>query len=68
MNRKFDYKKIVELYAKYQNSTLVAKELKCSTATVCNVLKCYNVPICRRLKHYFDLNFFEKIDTEEKAY
>lgn len=68
MNRKFDYEKIVELYQKYQNSTLVAKELKCSVTTVCKVLKRHNIPICRRLKHYFDLNFFEKIDTEEKAY
>lgn len=68
MNCKFDYEKIVELYTKYQNSTLVAKELKCSAATVCKVLKRYNIPVCRRLKHYFNLNFFEKIDTEEKAY
>lgn len=68
MNCKFDYEKIVELYTKYQNSTLVAKELKCSATTVCKVLKLYNIPVCRRLKHYFDLNFFEKIDTEEKAY
>ena len=68
MHRKIDYEKIVELYQKYQNSTLVAKELKCSISTVCNVLKRYNISICRRLKYYFDLNFFEKIDTEEKAY
>lgn len=72
--------KIVELYQGGLPMSAVAKELKVCPGTVAKVLKAFGIKArpqhqpghsrgrTKNRKYHFDLNYFEKIDTEEKAY
>jgi hypothetical protein len=54
------------------NAVEIAEELGCCPETVYNLLKKHNIPRRPRelslRKYNLDVNFFSKIDTEEKAY
>lgn len=58
---------IIKQYLDGKSTKDLAEEYHMSTVNVVNLIKFRNIP--RRYCHYFfDFNFFEKIDTEEKAY
>lgn len=71
---------IIYLYKKGLSMREVAKQLNVCTSTVKNVLDYYNVDkrpphmkghskgTSKNRKHFFNLDSFEKIDTEAKAY
>ena len=73
-------KSIIDLYTKGLSMREVAEKLNISASTVKNVLIYYNIEIrpahqkghskgtSKNRKYFFDLDYFEKIDTEEKAY
>lgn len=65
---KFDYEKIVNLYLQHKDVSIVEQEIGCSKTTVCYVLKKFGINVRRKSKYNFDVDYFEKIDTEEKAY
>src|SRR5579859_2720079 len=63
---------IIKLYNLKFNTHQIAHQFNCSPTFIVNVLKKYNIP--RRLsstyksKYIINDNFFDTIDTEEKAY
>lgn len=72
--------KIIELYVNGKSMREVAKAANLSVSTIKNVLDKYKIEkrpmhhkghslgTSKNRKHNFDLNYFENIDTEEKAY
>ena len=72
--------KALELYASGKSLREVSKELNVCPATISNILHAHGIDTrpqhveghskgtTKNRKHIFDLNFFEKIDSEEKAY
>lgn len=68
-----DLKDICSLYEGGNSSITIAKQYNCSYPTITRLLKQYNVeirqPTLRKRTHQLiDENYFEIIDTEEKAY
>ena len=71
---------IVKLYQQGLSFRQIAKKFGICTSTVKNTLQAMNVQIrsqhmpghskgtTKNRKYFFDIDFFEKIDTEEKAY
>lgn len=60
-----------ELYLKYGNQNKVAEELGCNSKTVGAWMKKFGIKTVGSQgarKHSYNEKFFEKIDTEEKAY
>ena len=71
MNTKFDLDRLIKLYQQGNSTRQVAKEIGCSQNTVIRLLKENDIP--RRQPsshrtHTFNYNYFDSIDTEEKAY
>ena len=63
---------IKDCYNKYHNKSVVARIMKCGTDTISKILKDSGIDptpvyILRR-KYEIDDNYFEKIDTQNKAY
>lgn len=67
-----DESKLVEMYENGDSTIKIAKVFNCATATINTRLKKLGVKMKSnkeyRTKYSFDHNFFETIDTEEKAY
>jgi hypothetical protein len=62
---------IIERYCKGESSVKIAKDFNVTYQTILKIIKFYGKPIKRcgvYKKFNFDDNFFENIDTEEKAY
>lgn len=72
--------KIISLYNCGMSLSQVAKEMNISPSGVSVILKTFNIKLrpqhmkghskgtTKNRKHFFDIDFFDKIDTEEKAY
>ena len=65
-------KSVIDQYQQKLGSTTICKKFDIDFSTVLNILRRNNIPIrsireSKRIYHYND-SFFEKIDTEEKAY
>ena len=62
---------IVQMYTSGMTSTEIAKKFNCIDSSIINRLRDWNIE-CRPCSfyktHFINENFFEKIDTEEKAY
>lgn len=71
MNTKFNLDELIKLYQQGHSTRTVAKEIGCSQNTVMRLLKESNIlrrePSSHRI-HTFNYNYFDSIDTEEKAY
>lgn len=71
MKTKFNLDKLIDFYLHGQSTRQVAKEIGCSQNTVVRLLKEHNIlrrkPSSHRT-HTFNYNYFDLIDTEEKAY
>lgn len=60
---------IINLYKEKNMSVInISKKLNISTSHIYNILKCNNIKVKKTKKYSFNENYFEKIDTEEKAY
>lgn len=73
--RKFSKKDIEDMIISYKNGgniSRVAKEFGCSSSYILKIMKNNNVPIIPQTqtqrKRLINENFFNIIDTEEKAY
>ena len=65
-----DNKLVIELYNQKQSVMTIAKKLGCSHPHICNILRRNNIPIKKHKefrKYILHDNFFEKIDSHEKA-
>lgn len=71
MNTKFNLDELIKLYQQGHSTRTVAKEIGCSQNTVMRLLKENNIlrrkPSSHRI-HTFNYNYFDSVDTEEKAY
>lgn len=73
MNSKIEnteYNNIKKLYLNGLSSPKIAKQYNVNEITICKILKKCNVKPHgeKPRKYFFNFDFFEKIDTEEKAY
>lgn len=60
---------IIELYNSGKSGSQISKIVGCSSTMVYNILKKNNIPTrINNNKYTFNKNFFDSIDTEEKAY
>lgn len=63
---------IIELYSTGMGCTTICKQFKVHFKTVLNILRRYNIPVrdarTAKQKYHYNEDFFEIIDTEEKAY
>ena len=70
--KKLNINAIITSYQNGGNISRVAKEFKCSPSYVWRIIKENNVPIIpqtqTKRKRFINENFFNNIDTEEKAY
>lgn len=58
---------IIEKYLAKNKNNDICKEYNISRYTLSKILKKNNIPF-KQIQHFLDENFFENIDTEEKAY
>ena len=59
---------IIELYESGIGCTRLSKKFKCAEASILALLKRHNIEIGDGRNYHFNEHFFDKIDTEEKAY
>ena len=58
----------IDLYSKFQNINIVAKELNCDRTTLWRRLHSWNIKVKKSKHEGFDQYYFHNIDTEGKAY
>lgn len=59
---------IIDLYLANQSTNKIAKKFDCSKSSICNILSKAGIKTRNWIKYSFNEQFFDKIDTEAKAW
>ena len=69
--KKFNKDDVEKMYKEYKTTSKIAEELNCSKQTICRLMDTYGIKRNLKIgnkKHFFNEDYFENIDSEEKAY